>query len=397
MHIGSRMRMTSKHVLVAGIALCVVLNFGISQAGTTSVDATEKELAVGVKEVPPFVIKRPDGTFQGISVDLWSRIAGRLHLRYRFSERKDVPALLRGTADGVFDAAIAAITVTADRKRLVDFTQPFYSTGLGIAVPTNESQWVAIVRALMSFGFFKAILALLGIALGIGLLIWLFERGRTHHFGRGVKGLGAGVWWSAIAMTQAGAAQNAPATLPGRILGACWMVASVVAIAVFTAGITHTLTKRELRGAVHNVADLRSVRAGTIQSTAAVTYLDRERIAHRSFSQLKDGLEALEAGQIDALVYDKPSLSWMVLQEFPDTLRVLDITFGTQNYAIALPKGSALNDKLTMAILEETEGSWWQQTLFQYLGKRQSRLQETTPYPADHTASSSEEIVLRSE
>jgi ABC-type amino acid transport substrate-binding protein len=187
-------------------------------------------------------------------------------------------------------------------------------------------------------------------------------------------------------MTQAGAAQDAPATLPGRILGACWMVASVVAIAVFTAGITHTLTKRELRGAVHSVADLRSVRVGTIQSTAAVAYLDRERIAFRSFSQLKDGLEGLEAGQIDALVYDKPSLSWMVLQEFLDTLRVLDITFGAQNYAIALPKRSALNDMLTMAILEETEGNWWQQTLFQYLGKRQSWSHETTAYPAGHTA-----------
>jgi ABC-type amino acid transport substrate-binding protein len=187
--------MTSKHILATGFALWVALYFGTSRAETTGVAATERELVVGIKEVPPFVIKRPDGTFQGISVDLWSRIAGRLHLRYRFLERKDVPALLSGTADGSLDAAIGAITVTADRKRLVDFTQPFYSTGLGIAVPTNESQWVAIVRALMSFGFFKAILALLGIALGVGLLIWLFERGRTHHFGRGMKGLGAGLWW----------------------------------------------------------------------------------------------------------------------------------------------------------------------------------------------------------
>ena len=81
-------------------------------------------------------------------------------------------------------------------------------------------------------------LALLGIAMCVGFVIWLLERRRTEHFGGGAKGLGSGFWWSAIAMTQAGAAQNAPATLPGRVVATGWMIASVIAIAVFTAGIT---------------------------------------------------------------------------------------------------------------------------------------------------------------
>jgi polar amino acid transport system substrate-binding protein len=41
-----------------------------------------------------------------------------------------------------------------------------------------------------------------------------------------------------------------------------WMIVSVIVIAVFTAGITSTLTKRELQGAVTGVNDLRSVRVG---------------------------------------------------------------------------------------------------------------------------------------
>ena len=54
------------------------------------------------------------------------------------------------------------------------------------------------------------------------------------------------------------------------------------------------------------------------------------------------------------------------------TLRVLDIVLDTQNYAIALPKGSPLRAMLNAPLLEETESDWRQQTLFQYLGKRQS-------------------------
>jgi len=148
-----------------------------------------------------------------------------------------------------------------------------------------------------------------------------------------------------------------------------WMIASVIAIAVFTAGITSTLTRRELQGVVHNVNDLRSVRVGALAGSTSVDYLDRQRISHRSFTGVQDGLTALQAGVIDAFVYDKPLLTWIVLHDFSTTLRMLDIVLDTQNYAIALPKGSPLRAILNPPLLEETESDWWQQTLFQYLGK----------------------------
>jgi ABC-type amino acid transport substrate-binding protein len=354
-------------------ALAFASDCGRAQPALPSSPAvSDKELIIATKEAPPFAMKQQDGTWRGISVELWRRIADRLGLRYRLSEEPTVGALVGGTAAGSFDAAIAAITVTAGRQRMVDFTQPYYSTGLGVAVSTVESKWVAVVRALVSFGFFQAVAILLAITLVVGFVIWLLERRRTEHFGGGVKGLGSGFWWSTIAMTQAGAAQNAPATLPGRIVATGWMIASVIAIAVFTAGITATLTKRELQGAVHSMTDLRSVRIGAVAGSESVEYLDRQRMAHRSFPSAREGLKALEAGDIDAFVYDRPLLTWLVLQDFSSTLRMLDFSFDPQNYAIALPKGSPLRDKLSLALLEEIESEWWQHTLFQYLGKRGS-------------------------
>lgn len=83
----------------------------------------------------------------------------------------------------------------------------------------------------------------------------------------------------------------------------------------------------------------------------------------------RTGLKALQTGAIDAFVYDKPLLTWLVLRDFSSTLRILDTTFESQNYAIALPKGSALRELIDRPLLEETESDWWQQTLFEYLGK----------------------------
>ena len=82
-------------------------------------------------------------------------------------------------------------------------------------------------------------------------------------------------------------------------------------------------------------------------------------------------MRALQGGKIDAFVYDRPLLNWMVMQDFPETLRVLDFTVDSLNYAIAMPKGSSLLSRLNIAVLEETESDWWQQTLFQYLRKKQ--------------------------
>ena len=357
--------------IVAGLTIATVMFCGANQAQSANQLTLDKELIIGTKVAPPFVMKRFDGTLYGISIDLWRRVADELHLRYHFSEQETIQELLKGTEEGSFDAAIAALTTTAARERVVDFTQPFYSTGLGVAVPASENEWTSVLRIILSFGFFQAVLALLGIAMCVGFVIWLLERNKTEHFRGGLKGLGTGVWWSTMAMTRGGAAQNAPATLAGRIVATGWMIASVITFAIFTAGITSTLTKRELQGAVHSVNDLRSARVGAPMGSTTVEYLDRLRIAYRGFPNSQAGLNALKAHSIDAFVYDKPLLTWLILKDYSSTLRVLDMTFDTQNYAIAMPKGSALGRILDAPLLEQTESEWWEQTLYQYLGKRE--------------------------
>ena len=71
--------------------------------------------------------------------------------------------------------------------------------------------------------------------------------------------------------------------------------------------------------------------------------------------------------RIDAFVYDRPLLTWIVQQNFSG-VQVLGVTFGQQNYAIALPSNSGLRIPLDIALLESASGEWWKQTLYRYLG-----------------------------
>jgi polar amino acid transport system substrate-binding protein len=334
--------------------------------------SSQRELVLGTKEAPPFAMKAADGTWQGISIDLWRHVADELHLHYRFAEEPTVQGLIDGVAAGKFDVAVAALTVTAGRARILDFTQPFYATGLGIAVPIGgEASWLPIIHTLTSFGFAQAIMALVGLALAVGFLVWLFERHHNEDFGGGLaKGLSSGVWWSTVAMTQRSTGSFGPRTVLGRIVAIVWMVASIVTIAVFTASITSVLTIRHLQGAVHGVSDLSAARVGAIAGTSTEDTFSRRGITYRNFATLQDGLTALRAHKIDAFVYDKPLLAWAIQQGFSSSIELVDATFEPQEYAFALPENSPLRTTLDVAILDAIHSTWWDQTIFRYLGSR---------------------------
>ena len=361
---------------VASAALtfaCFAMFFVAVGALADTSEPSGGELVVGTRVAPPFSMKNKDGAWEGISIDLWRRVAERLHLRYRIEERGSVQDLVDAVASGQVDVAVAALTVTAARRGAMDFSQPFFETGLGVAVPSSGiTAWLPVLRTFASFRFLQAVLTLLAITLLVGALIWVFERHENEHYSGGtLRGLVAGAWWSAVAMTQAGAAQHGPRSTPGRVLAVLWMVASVVTIAVFIAGITSALTTQRLMGVVRNDNDLRSVNVGAVAGSSTLDFLTEQRIAFRAYPTAADGLRAAQSGQIDAFVYDRPLLAWMLQQDFP-RLELTPVTLDIQNYAFALAIDSPIRKALDVALLDALSSPWWEETRYRYLGRNAS-------------------------
>ncbi len=360
------------------VATVLLLTFCFLHSSHSQESAVPKgdvpELVIGVKNTPPFAMRTGNGDWRGISVDLWRRVADEMHFRYRFAEQDTIYDLIEGTAAGKFDVAIGALTITGARFRRLDFTSSFYSTGLGIAVPASGSlSWVPVIRAFTTFGFLQAVVALLGLALLAGVSIWLLERRHNEQFGGGIKnGVISGVWWATTAMTRRGLVSYGPQTVSGRVVGTIWTITSIIAIAIFTAAITSALTVRHLQGTVHAVSDLNSVRVGVVRGSSTQDALGNLKIGYQEFDTPSTGLAALRANKIDAFVYDKPLLAWLVQQQFSSSIEMLDTTFEPQNYAMAIPNGSPLRAVLNIAILDATQSDWWRDTIFRYLGTRGS-------------------------
>lgn len=81
----------------------------------------------------PWVFRDEGGDFTGFDVDLVRAVAGRLGAGVDFTSmpfRDLLPAL----AAGDVDLAICSISVTPERLKMFDFTQPYYATSQGIVV-----------------------------------------------------------------------------------------------------------------------------------------------------------------------------------------------------------------------------------------------------------------------
>ena len=328
-------------------------------------------LVVATRQVPPFAILGEQGVWRGIGIELWEGIASELEIAYRLEEVEGVEASLEAVAGGRADAAVAAYTMTAEREEVLDFTHPFYTSGLSIAVRAEGRGILGtLLSGLFSRTLLTVIVTLALVLLAAGTLVWLFERRRNpQQFGGSpVAGLGSGFWWAAVTMTTVGYGDKAPLTPAGRFVGLIWMFASIIIISGFTAAIATALTVQSLGSAVAGPEDLPGRLVGTVGGSTSETYLVDRRIAVERYATVPEGLAALEAGDVDAVVYDAPLLRYYVNESYRRTLQVLPRTFERQDYAIVLQSGSVLREPVNQVLLEIVAGAEFDRLLERYLG-----------------------------
>ncbi len=333
------------------------------------VAAQPDTLTVGTREAAPFVMKDGD-SYSGITIELLSEISRELDFEYRFEER-DIQGLLEGVEDGSLDMAASALTITSEREEMVDFTHPFFVTGLGLAVPySTTSPIIATLQSLLSWEFLSVVFLLIVLLGVLGVLVWLAERrANQDEFGGSTsEGIGSGFWWAAVTMTTVGYGDKSPRTFGGRVIGFVWMFAGIILISFFTATIASSLTVTQLESNIRGPADLPNARVGVLDGSATINYMEANRIQYTAFDDLSSGMQAVKDGQIDTFVHDAPILQYLAKTDFPNDVRVLPNTFNEQYFGIALPKDSDLREPLNHIILDVISDEQWKDIRHRYLG-----------------------------
>lgn len=359
-----RLRVVTFTVLFAAVAFPALAQEAADQA-------PEPGMTIGTKPAPPFAMQTDTGSWTGLGLDLWQAMAKELGRTFTVKSYESTQALIDAAAKGEIGAGVAAVTITAEREQEVDFSHPFFRSGLAIAISKERSSGILdIFRALTSGPFLATLGTLLALLFATGAVIWVVERHKNpgHFDHEPVSGIGHGFWWAAVTMTTVGYGDKVPITPLGRVIGVVWMFAALILTAVFTAQLASSFTVDRISGPVASVKDLGRARVGVVGESPSDDYLAQEFIQRSDYANVEAGLTALARGDIDAFVHDAPILRYQIRREYQGRLGILPDVVDAQSYGIVLPPGSQDREAINQALLHVLSSPEWTALNAKYFG-----------------------------
>src|SRR5690625_1333031 len=86
----------------------------------------------------PFEFKE-DGEYVGFDIDLINAIADEVGFEIDL-ETTNFDGIIPGLQTGSFDIALAGIGITEERKKSIDYSDPYYESGLRIGVAVDKDR-----------------------------------------------------------------------------------------------------------------------------------------------------------------------------------------------------------------------------------------------------------------
>jgi ABC-type proline/glycine betaine transport system substrate-binding protein len=329
-------------------------------AEAVEVKKKEKTLRVATKRLEPFVIYQ-NRRYTGFCIELWEKIADEMGVNYELYGVNTIAKLLDEVKRGAADIAIGGIGITSRREQDLDFSHPFFESGLQILVPRDyETPLGAIFAKVFSILFSPGLLYGVGVFLIVlfiaAHIIWLLERRQNPQFSEGyLNGIWQSIWWAVVTVTTVGYGDKTPTGRMGRLFGLFWILAGYFVFAYFTASVTTTVTVQELHGAINGPEDLFGKQVATVEKSPAAEYLTGQGLTTVNVEDVENAYHLLETNDVDAVAYDAPVLQHYATRRGKGKVKVVGLIFQEQSYGIALQVNSPYREEINTALLRLME------------------------------------------
>jgi polar amino acid transport system substrate-binding protein len=256
---------------------------------------------------------------------------------------------------------VGALSVTAQREGVIDFSQPFYKSGLQVLVAGGGGSFadnvLPMLMNLFNLELIGMFLLLLGTMVLISYLVWLYEHkvNEDQWPADKRKGLWESFWWTVSTLLVGGADNKGPVGVGGRIVAIVWMLLSIVLVSLLTASFTTTLTINTLKGDINGPDDLPGRKVSTVKGSTAEAWLNAKGAKVVAETTAAEAIAVLRKGDVQAVVFDAPVLQYEAAKSEDEKLQMVGSLFEEQNYAFALQQDSALLEKLNQGLLTLTE------------------------------------------
>jgi polar amino acid transport system substrate-binding protein len=336
-------------LILSAVSLLVPLRDATAQAPGT-------KLRVVTRNLEPFSFEK-DGRRVGFAAELWDQLARETGNEYEIQVVNSAQEIIDAVQNKSADVGVGAISVTSKREEVIDFSQPFYESGLQVLVAGGGGSFadniVQMIQNLFSLELIGMFLLLLVTMFIISHIVWRYEhKVNSDQWPEDYKaGIWESFWWTLSTLLVGGADNKGPVGVGGRIVAIVWMLLSIVLVSLLTASFTTTLTINTLKGDINGPGDLPGRKVATVKGSTTESWLTTQGATAVPFDDVAKCITALRDGQVQAVVYDAPVLQYESAKLNDEKLQMVGPVFQRQNYAFALQQDSPLREKLNQALL----------------------------------------------
>ncbi len=333
-------------------------------------------IRVATRTAPPFV-DYGDEVYSGFTMELLDLVADEIGAELEIYGVTSNAKLIDDVARGQADVGASAIAITSQREERIDFSQPYFDSGLEIMV-AQESGGIlggrlgAVARTVFSLDLLLVVLSLIVVLFAAAHVVWLAERRTNPEFPQTYRaGIWEAFWWAAVTATTVGYGDKTPKGVVGRLFGLLWMFVGLFVLAYFTAGIASAFTLDQLEGRINGPSDLRGHEVGVVSDSLADEYLKAQGIPATEYLNADAAYEALLDGSLDAVVHDAAILQHFVTDNADGGLELTGLVFAERGFGFALGNNSELTEAVNRGLITVVESGEYGELYEEWFGADQ--------------------------
>jgi len=285
------------------------------KAAPDSIKTDTNTLHVGIAGSEPFIVEYDSNDYSGIALEIWQAIAAQSGWHFKTQYFQSVTDALVALKSKKLDVVVGPTSITAERARQVEFSQPYFQSSLSIMSRSDSPTIWERIEPFFSVHLLIAVLIFLFILGCVGTLLWLAERERSpEQFPPDpAHGIANGMWLAIVTMSTTGYGDRAPITFWGRVIAGSWMVISIIFATSMVAGIASTLTLSGLgNDTISKAGQLSNKRVAVLEASPGSAFATEYHAVPVMIENFEEAYHKLKKNNVDAIVVDDPQMVYFL-------------------------------------------------------------------------------------
>ncbi|XP_010895546.1 glutamate receptor ionotropic, kainate 1 isoform X3 [Esox lucius] len=339
--------------------------------------------------------------FEGYCLDLLKELSNILGFTYEVklvsdgkygaqNDKGEWNGMVRELIDHIADLAVAPLTITYVREKVIDFSKPFMTLGISILYrkPNGTNPGVfSFLNPLTPDIWMYVLLACTGVSCVLFVIARFtpYEWYNPHPCNPSSEliennfTLLNSFWFGVGALMQQGS-ELMPKALSTRIVGGIWWFFTLIIISSYTANLAAFLTVERMDAPIESADDLAKqtrIEYGSVRDGSTMTFFKKSKIStyekmwafmsSRTTALVKNNREGITRVLTTDYAMLMESTSIEYISQRNCNLTQIGGLIDSKGYGVGTPIGSPYRDKVTIAILQlQEEGKlhmmkekWW--------------------------------------